>query len=63
MSKLEIIDLHVGIDGKEILKGVNLEMNTGEIHAIMDQMGPGNQPFQKPSWVILNMKCFKVKLN
>ena len=41
MSKLEIIDLHVGIDGKEILKGVNLEMNTGEIHAIMGPNGSG----------------------
>ncbi|QEA49851.1 Fe-S cluster assembly ATPase SufC [Latilactobacillus curvatus] len=41
MSKLEIIDLYVGIDGKEILKGVNLEMNTGEIHAIMGPNGTG----------------------
>lgn len=41
MSKLEIIDLHVGIDGKEILKGVNLEMNTDEIHAIMGPNGTG----------------------
>lgn len=41
MSKLEIIDLHVGIDGKEILKGVNLEINTGEIHAIMGPNGTG----------------------
>lgn len=41
MSKLEIIDLHVGIDGKEILKGVNLEVNTGEIHAIMGPNGTG----------------------
>lgn len=41
MSKLEIIDLHVGVDGKEILKGVNLEMNTGEIHAIMGPNGTG----------------------
>lgn len=41
MSKLEIIDLHVGIDGKEILKGINLEMNTGEIHAIMGPNGTG----------------------
>lgn len=41
MSKLEIIDLHVGIEGKEILKGVNLEMSTGEIHAIMGPNGTG----------------------
>ena len=28
MSKLQIIDLHVSVEGKEILKGVNLEINT-----------------------------------
>ena len=35
MSTLVIKDLHVAIDGKEILKGVNLSLNTNEIHAIM----------------------------
>ena len=35
MSTLVIKDLHVEIDGKEILKGVNLTINTNEIHAIM----------------------------
>ena len=34
MSKLQIIDLHVSVEGKEILKGVNLEINTGEFHVI-----------------------------
>ena len=34
-STLEIKDLHVSIEDKEILKGVNLTINTGEIHAIM----------------------------
>ena len=41
MSKLQIIDLHVEVDGKEILKGVNLEMNTGEFHVIMGPNGTG----------------------
>ena len=41
MSVLEIKDLHVAIDDKEILKGVNLEMKTGEIHAIMGPNGTG----------------------
>lgn len=41
MSTLEIKDLHVSIDDKEILKGVNLKMNTGEIHAIMGPNGTG----------------------
>lgn len=41
MATLEIIDLHVEIEGKEILKGVNLSLNTGEIHAVMGPNGAG----------------------
>lgn len=41
MSVLEIKDLHVRIEEKEILKGVNLTMKTGEIHAIMGPNGTG----------------------
>ena len=41
MSTLIIKDLHVEIDGKEILKGVNLTINTNEIHAIMGPNGTG----------------------
>jgi Fe-S cluster assembly ATP-binding protein len=38
---LKIEDLHVSIDGKEIIKGFNLEINGGEIHAIMGPNGTG----------------------
>ncbi len=41
MSTLEIKDLHVSIEDKEILKGVNLTLNTNEVHAIMGPNGTG----------------------
>lgn len=41
MLTLEIKDLHVSIEDKEILKGVNLTLKTGEIHAIMGPNGTG----------------------
>jgi Fe-S cluster assembly ATP-binding protein len=38
---LKINNLHASIEGKEILKGLNLEVNAGEVHAIMGPNGSG----------------------
>ena len=41
MSELSIQNLHVSIDGKSILKGVNLNVKQGEVHALMGPNGTG----------------------
>ncbi len=38
---LKIVNLHAGVEGNDILKGIDLEVNAGEVHAIMGPNGSG----------------------
>ena len=45
MAFLEVKDLHANIEGKEILTGLSLNINKGEVHAIMGPNGSGKSTF------------------
>ena len=54
---LSIKNLHASINGKEILKGINLEVNKGEVHAIMGPNGTGKSTLAS---VIAGREVFEV---
>jgi Fe-S cluster assembly ATP-binding protein len=57
MSELVIKNLHVNIAGKEILKGVNLTVKQGEIHAIMGPNGTGKSTL---AYTLMGHPSYKV---
>ncbi|RME18907.1 MAG: Fe-S cluster assembly ATPase SufC [Bacteroidetes bacterium] len=57
MSLLSIKNLHVTVNGNEILKGIDLEINKGEIHAIMGPNGSGKSTL---SYVLAGKEGYEV---
>ena len=57
MKLLEINDLHANVNDKEILSGLNLKINKGEIHVIMGPNGAGKSTLAN---VILNNPEYKI---
>lgn len=57
MSVLEIKNLHVSVEGKEIIKGFNLKIKQGETHALMGPNGSGKSTL---AYVILGHPKYKI---
>jgi len=59
LKMLEVKNLHATINDIEILKGINLSINSGEIHAIMGPNGSGKSTFSK---ILAGHPSYKITL-
>ena len=57
MADFEIKNLRVGVEGREILKGVSLSVNKGEVHAVMGPNGSGKSTL---SYTLMGHPNYKV---
>ncbi len=57
MADFEIKDLHVSVEGRQILKGVSLKVNKGEVHAVMGPNGSGKSTL---SYTLMGHPNYKV---
>src|ERR1019366_7047662 len=56
-SVLRVSDLHAGVDSRQILRGIDLEVRSGEIHAVMGPNGSGKSTL---SHVLLGRPGYEV---
>ena len=58
---LEVKDLKVTIDDHDILKGINLQINPGEVHVLMGPNGAGKSTLARTIMADPRLKIMKVK--